>query len=104
MSRKFRRMPRLQRRLLLRQLRQSGVASSHFRCLSLHVKHPVRTRLDFVAAGRSPTIASASDFVLVLLEILVYKAVSVSGRGISGSQKCQSPSVVIGKGGVFIKE
>lgn len=46
-SRKLSRSPRLQYRLLLRQLTQSGAASSHFRWRSLHVKQPVRTRLAF---------------------------------------------------------
>lgn len=42
--------PRLQTRLDFRQFRQSGIASSHFRCLSRHVRHPVRTRLGLFAA------------------------------------------------------
>ena len=30
--------------------------SSHFRCRSRHVKHPVRTRLDFVGTGAAAGI------------------------------------------------
>jgi hypothetical protein len=32
----------------LRQLMQSGTASSHLRCLSRHVRHPVRTLFSLV--------------------------------------------------------
>lgn len=45
MSIKFNRTPRLHSLLLFLQFKQSGVPSSHLRCLSLHVKQPVRTRL-----------------------------------------------------------
>lgn len=50
---KFRRRPRLHSRAPFLQFTQSGTPSSHFRCRSLHVKHPVLTRLDFagVMAG-----------------------------------------------------
>jgi hypothetical protein len=47
MSMKFSRSPRLHSRLLLRQLLQSGTASSHLRWRSRHVRQPVRTRLAF---------------------------------------------------------
>lgn len=45
MSIKFSRTPRLHSRLLFLQFKQSGVPSSHLRCLSLQVRQPVRTRL-----------------------------------------------------------
>lgn len=57
-SMKLSRTPRLHSRLLFRQLRQSGKPSSHFRCRSLHVRHPVRTRFDLVG-GVVPAAATA---------------------------------------------
>ena len=63
-SMKFRRTPRLHSLLLFRQFRQSGVPSSHFRCLSRHVRHPVLTLLDLVAVGDtgfSPGLVVASS-------------------------------------------
>ncbi len=48
---KLSRMPRLHSRLLLRQLLHSGRPSSHLRCRSRQVKHPVRTRFDLPTAG-----------------------------------------------------
>lgn len=50
MSIKFKRTPRLHIRSDFRQLRHRPSASSHFKCLSRQVKHPVRTRLAFVSA------------------------------------------------------
>jgi hypothetical protein len=47
---KFNRTPRLHSRLLFLQFMQSGAASSHFKCRSRHVKHPVLTRFDFAGA------------------------------------------------------
>ncbi len=60
---KFSRTPRLHARLLFRQFWQSGMPSSHFRCRSLQVKQPVRTRLDLaepVAAAGPRSVASLS--------------------------------------------
>ena len=42
---KLSRTPRLHNLLDFRQFTQSGTPSSHFKCLSRHVKHPVRTLL-----------------------------------------------------------
>ena len=50
-SMKFNRTPRLHSLLLFLQLLQSGVPSSHLRCLSLQVKQPVRTLLLFAGVG-----------------------------------------------------
>lgn len=47
MSRKLTLSPQRQRRLPRRQCAQMGVASSHLRCRSRQVKHPVRTRFPF---------------------------------------------------------
>lgn len=47
---KFNRTPRLQIRSDFRQLRQRPSASSHFKCLSLQVRQPVRVRFAFVSA------------------------------------------------------
>ncbi len=47
MSMKFSRIPRLHLRLDFLQFWQLGKPSSHFKCLSRHVKHPVLTRLGF---------------------------------------------------------
>jgi hypothetical protein len=43
------------------QLRQLGRPSSHFKCRSRHVKHPVRTRfgLGAVGSGAATTVFSA---------------------------------------------
>ena len=41
-------MPRLHGRFDFLQFIQIGVASSHLRCLDLHVRHPVRTLLGLV--------------------------------------------------------
>lgn len=46
---KFNRTPRLHVLLLLRQLLQCGIASSHLRWRSRHVKHPVRTLFGLLA-------------------------------------------------------
>lgn len=56
---KLSRTPRLQSLLLFRQFKQSGVASSHFRCLSLHVKQPVLTLL-LLAGTTSEEVISAA--------------------------------------------
>lgn len=56
---KFKRTPLLHSLLLLRQFIQSGVASSHLRCRSRHVKHPVRTLFDLVAVVAASTGAAA---------------------------------------------
>lgn len=50
-SMKFKRKPRLHKRLDLRQFWQLGRPSSHFKWRSRHVKHPVRTRLGLLAAA-----------------------------------------------------
>jgi hypothetical protein len=47
---KLSRIPRLHIRSDFRQLRHRPKASSHLRCLSRQVKHPVRTRLALVSA------------------------------------------------------
>jgi len=47
MSRKLTLSPQRHRRLPRRQCAQMGVASSHLRCRSRQVKHPVRTRFPF---------------------------------------------------------
>lgn len=47
---KFSRTPRLHSRLLFLQFKQSGVPSSHFKCRSRHVRHPVLTRLGLLVA------------------------------------------------------
>lgn len=57
MSMKFNRTPRLHSLLLFLQLLQSGVASSHFKCLSLQVKHPVRTLLLLLGTGLGLEVA-----------------------------------------------
>jgi hypothetical protein len=53
---KFNLTPRLHSRLLFLQFKQSGVASSHFKCRSRQVRHPVRTRFDLAGAddGAAP--------------------------------------------------
>ena len=45
--------PRLHGRFDLRQLTQTGIPSSHFRCRSRHVRQPVRTRLGLLADAPS---------------------------------------------------
>lgn len=47
---KFNLTPRLHCRLLFLQLLQLGKPSSHFKCRSLHVRQPVRTRFGFDAS------------------------------------------------------
>jgi hypothetical protein len=44
-------MPRLQVRLDFLQFKHIGAPSSHFKCLCLHVRQPVRTRRDFCDAA-----------------------------------------------------
>lgn len=48
---KLSRTPRLHSRLLFRQFKQLGTASSHLRCLSRQVRQPVLTLFDLVAVG-----------------------------------------------------
>jgi hypothetical protein len=58
-SMKFNRTPLLHTRLDFRQFKQFGRASSHFKCRSRQVKHPVRTLLGLLVAARAAG-ASAS--------------------------------------------
>ena len=58
MSRKLSFLPQPHSRCDFEQLLQVGLFSSHFRCLSLHVKHPVRVRL-----GLLSDMASLSFFL-----------------------------------------
>lgn len=57
---KLRRTPRLHSLLLLRQLRQSGVASSHLRCRSLHVKQLLK--LSMLGGSLESSIGSPSSY------------------------------------------
>lgn len=59
MSIKLSRTPRLHSLLLLRQFEQSGVPSSHLRCLSLQVKQPVLTLLLLVGTMSEEVISTA---------------------------------------------
>ena len=61
-SRKLSFLPQFQSRCDLAQLLQHGLFSSHFKCRSLHVKHPVRVLL-----GLPSGVASLSLFFEVLL-------------------------------------
>jgi len=61
MSMKFNRTPLLHSLLLFRQFIQSGTPSSHFKCRSRHVRHPVRTRLDLVAGAAPDTSFGLAD-------------------------------------------
>lgn len=66
-SMKLRRTPLLHCRLLFLQLLQCGMASSHLRWRSRHVKQPVRTRLGLLAAPSSfscPSPLPTSPFTL----------------------------------------
>lgn len=71
MSMKLSLTPRLHSLLLFRQFKQSGVPSSHFKCLSLQVKQPVLTLLllagatsDEVISAAFPNLSGASFFEL----------------------------------------
>jgi hypothetical protein len=57
---KFKRTPLLQFLLDFRQFWQIGRPSSHFKCRSLHVKQPVRTRFGLLAAWDSAEVAEPS--------------------------------------------
>ena len=73
-SMKFNRTPRLHSLLLFLQLLQSGVPSSHLRCLSLQVKQPVRTLLLFAGAGLAegtPAAAFGEGGLSSLVNILL---------------------------------
>ena len=77
---KFRRTPLLQGLLDLRQFWQSGVPSSHFKCLSLQVKHPVLTRLGLdAAASAGALVAVACDGSLCLISTLLFSAMPDEG-------------------------
>ena len=52
-SMKFKRTPLLHTRLDFWQLLQFGIPSSHFKCRSLQVRQPVRTRFGLLAAAVS---------------------------------------------------
>jgi hypothetical protein len=56
----------LQVRLLFLQLLQCGIASSHLRCLSRQVRHPVRTRFGLLepSPSFSPSPFATSPFVV----------------------------------------
>lgn len=78
MSMKFNRTPRLHSLLLFLQLLQSGVPSSHFRCLSLQVRHPVRTLLLLFGTGLGVevvTVSAALWIGLLGLEIFFFALV-----------------------------
>lgn len=62
---KFNRTPRLHFLFDFLQFWQIGAPSSHFRCLSRHVKHPVRTRLGLAAAE---DVTSAATCVSLLAD------------------------------------
>lgn len=59
---KFSRIPRLHILSDFRQLRHRPRASSHFRCLSRQVKHPVRTRLALVSTISEDFLRFALDW------------------------------------------
>lgn len=60
-SMKLRRTPLLHVRLLFLQLLQCGMPSSHFRCRSRHVRHPVRTLLGLF--GPSPSFSPSPALI-----------------------------------------
>lgn len=62
-SRKLSRTPRLHLRFDFLQLKQFGRASSHFRCLSRHVKQPVLTRLGFGGVVSCAATVLSDSFV-----------------------------------------
>lgn len=62
---KFRRTPRLQSRFDFLQFWQSGTPSSHFKCRSRQVKHPVRTRFGLAAATAAAAATSAGTVAAV---------------------------------------
>lgn len=76
---KFSLMPLLQARLLFLQLLQTGRPSSHFKCLSRHVRHPVRTLFGLPDPSPSlsasaviwsvtgPTLLTLFDFLLLAM-------------------------------------
>lgn len=70
-SMKFNRTPRLHVRLLFLQLLQCGSPSSHFRCRSRQVRHPVRTLLGFPPA---PSLSFSASPKLI-------KSALLSARG-----------------------
>lgn len=58
---KFNRTPRLHTLFDLRQFWQCGSPSSHFKCLSLHVRHPVRTLFGLFAAATADASAATLE-------------------------------------------
>ena len=73
-SMKFSRTPLLQSLFDFLQFRHIGVPSSHFRCRSRHVRHPVRTLLGFDVSGLGATsltgVLSETGLSPIVLELV----------------------------------